>query len=149
MATDPWVMAVWPKVPLQLSPLPGDSWPRLEHQSTRVTEYTDLRSGDTFWATQIDGQAVGLAWHWLELLPGVVVHADPNGVYTNLRLLAADGTPHTDELQNIVALNTLIHQLPWQAMVMEQVGWQRGRKTDLAHMGSTNTLDERLLLKAA
>jgi hypothetical protein len=143
MASDPWVMAVWPKVVHSLTPLPSDTWPRFQHQSTRVVQDGDTRSGDTFWVAQINGQDVGLAWHWLELFPGVVVHADPNGVYTNLRLVGADGKTVVDELQSIVAINTLIHQLPWQAAVMRHMP-RRARS-----MFTQAVVDERLLLQAA
>jgi hypothetical protein len=162
MATDPWVMAVWPKVVHRLVPVPvlSDTWPCFQHRGTRITDSGDSRSGDTFWVTQIDGQDVGLAWHWLELVAGVVVHADPNGIYTNLRIVGADGATPVDELQSILALNTLVHELPWQAVVMDQVGWQlgRGERENLAQAPAAalhtqpfiaKPVDERLLLQAA
>lgn len=114
-----WVLKSWPEVVWQA---PEDllHGPVFQHMGTDVrAEYDELARvvGETVWAARLaDDQLVGLAWEWVEILPGVPAIRDPNGIIANLRLLDAAGV-EMDELQSIVSLNRIAHAVHWQRTV--------------------------------
>jgi hypothetical protein len=124
-----WVLKSWPEVMWQA---PEDllHGPVFQHMGTDVrAESDDLGRlvGETVWAARLaDDQLVGLAWEWVEILPGVPAIRDPNGIVANLRLLNAAGA-EMDELQSIVGLNRIAHAVPWQRTVAQMA---RGAQQD-------------------
>jgi hypothetical protein len=73
--------------------------------------------GDTVWAASMGSEGLlGAAWEWVELLPGVVVLSDPNGLVSNAQFLADDGAAEC-ELRSTVMVNCIAHLLPWQRTV--------------------------------
>lgn len=81
---------------------------------------TGFRAGDTVWvAEDAQGQA-GLAWEWIEVQPGVVMLADPNSIITNLQIVDSHNGP-VSGLAKTIAVNRLVHALPWQQSVCTQL----------------------------
>jgi hypothetical protein len=73
--------------------------------------------GDTVWAASMGSKGLlGAAWEWVELLPGVVVLSDPNGLVSNAQFLADDGAEEC-ELRSTVMVNCIAHAIPWQRTV--------------------------------
>jgi hypothetical protein len=73
--------------------------------------------GDTVWAASMGSEGLlGAAWEWVELLPGVVVLSDPNGLVSNAQFLADDGAEES-ELRATIMVNCLAHSIPWQRTV--------------------------------
>lgn len=60
----------------------------------------------------IDGEA-GVAWDWVQIMPGIVAMADPMSVVTNLKLLGPEGEVLT-AWEAARHLNEIVHALPWQ-----------------------------------
>lgn len=115
-----WVLKSWPEVFWQL---PDDlvRGPVFQHMGTEVRPDLDELGravGETVWAARLaDDQLIGVAWEWVEVLPGVPAIRDPNGIISNLRLLAQDGA-EMEELRAIVGMNRLAHAIAWQQTVM-------------------------------
>jgi hypothetical protein len=73
--------------------------------------------GDTVWAASMGSKGLlGAAWEWVELLPGVVVLSDPNGLVSNAQFLSDDGTEE-GELRSTILVNWVAHSIPWQRTV--------------------------------
>ncbi len=113
-----WMIMAWAKQPVRRAE-PG-AMPRLTHVSTTVHEHTldeALRCGETCWVANMGGQqALGLAWEWVEVMPGVVAIRDPNTIVSNALWQDVDGDAQ-DELSAIVTANLLVHSAPWQQRV--------------------------------
>jgi hypothetical protein len=83
--------------------------------------------GDTVWAASLGSKGLlGAAWEWVELLPGVVVLSDPNGLVSNAQFLSDDGAEE-GELRSTILANCVAHAIPWQRTVR---GLLRHRSSD-------------------
>jgi hypothetical protein len=128
MTAEAWRIATWPTISLHVSLQAKENWPIFRHTGTKLNETdppTSLGSGHTTWVAEIGDSQIGLAWHWLEIRPAVLVHADPNGIYTNLRLQESVGDVKLGELRRIVILNSIIYELRWQDVVNREIEKQR------------------------
>jgi hypothetical protein len=99
---------------------------QLFHLGTRVLNAGDggqPSAGQTMWAgPSHDGEA-GVAWDWVQVLPGIVAMADPMSVVTNLRLLGPKGEVLT-AWEAARHLNEMVHALPWQDEVQRALSSQ-------------------------
>jgi hypothetical protein len=118
MGIQSWMIKSWPMVDF-FPPEGEDEWPAFWHVSTHERAAAgSARHGETVWMGLVDGQNVGMAWEWTELCDGVLMLCDPNSIVSNLRL-GAGMAGHEYTLLNIVMLNRVTHQLPWQRTVRE------------------------------
>lgn len=119
MSVRGWELIAWPEV-RWMPPADPEGWPRFHHMGTTIRETPDdigRRVGDTVWVTRVQGgERIGVTWEWVEVQPGVLAIRDPNGVYSNARLLRDDGG-ECDELHAITLLNLLAHRTDWQHTV--------------------------------
>ena len=110
------MIASWPIIerPSKLAPeLAND----LRHLGTTVSadcdEYGRLL-GHTIWGATDEG--IGIAWDWVEAHDGVFALSDPMGVLSNIGFTDESGAS-IPEFMSAVQLNSIAHQLPWQAEV--------------------------------
>lgn len=81
------------------------------------------RQGQALWAVTHQGLPLGLAWDWAEVRDDVVALCDPMNVLSNVRLVDEEGAPLGDA-ERMVHLNSAIHELDWQAHVVQKhAGW--------------------------
>lgn len=111
--TLPWTLRAWPPVLWQAT-----CTPRLQlfHLGTRVLSAGDERqpsTGQTVWGAMSEDGEAGVAWDWIQIMPGIVAMADPMAVVTNLRLLGPEGEVLT-AWEAARHLNEIVHALPWQ-----------------------------------
>jgi hypothetical protein len=122
-----WMVRGWPTVTWQV-PEDISVFPTFEHMATEVRPETGplgRASGDTVWATTLrDRQLLAVAWEWVEVMPGVVVISDPNGLISNARFVAADGL-EADELGAACASNMIAYSTPWQKVVISHLNQER------------------------
>lgn len=114
--TPPWSLRAWPPVLWQ-----AESVDRLQlfHLGTRVVSPGDSSQpsvGQTVWGARSDNCEAGVAWDWIQIVPGVVAMADPMAVVTNLQLLGPEGEVLT-AWEAARHLNEIVHALPWQQEV--------------------------------
>ncbi len=110
----------WANVEWYLPPV-GVEGTGFWHVSSQIRDMGDtngLRSGDTVWAAQVGVRHIGMAWEWAEVRPGLVMLADPNAIITNLQLIDSLGAAVLG-LSKTVAINRLVHALPWQTAVAD------------------------------
>lgn len=122
MSMMPWMVAALPVVEWYLPEQPR-WWPALRHATTRVQpdhEPDGRRRGDTVWLGVLQGRTVGVALEWVEMRPGVVAMVDPNAITTNLRFITRDDA-YEDPLRATIAINRIVHELPWQHAVCEKL----------------------------
>lgn len=81
-------------------------------------EHQPTARGQVLWATDTDGEPVGLAWDWAEVRERLLVLADPMAVLSNVALVDEDGEA-LDPREQLVYLNDMIHALPWQERLIE------------------------------
>lgn len=107
-----WTLNAWPPLLWQ-----ADSVSRLQmcHRGTRVLAdgESDPVCGETLWSGRCERGVAGLAWHWVQVLPGVVALVDPMALESNLRLLGPAGQVLTT-WESARHLNCIVHALPWQ-----------------------------------
>lgn len=77
------------------------------------------RQGQALWASTHQGQPLGLAWDWAEVRKDVVALSDPMNVLSNVRLVDEAGAP-LGAAEQVLHLNSAIHELEWQAHVMQR-----------------------------
>ena len=100
-------------------PPQSDQLPSFKHVGAQVRDdgsSLGFRAGDTVWVAQDEQWQAGLAWEWVEVKPGVVMLADPNSIVTNLQFVDAEDQ-HVYGLAKTIAINRLVHGLPWQQSV--------------------------------
>lgn len=106
-----WHIVGWPVIELSV-----EQWKELStfHLVGHLVRYDEdgRRSGNTLWTAEINGQQVGLAWEWCEVLPNVIVMTDPMSVMSNVALTAVDCKP--SEFERVLHLNNAVYQLNWQ-----------------------------------
>lgn len=110
-----WTIKAWPAV---LSPEAAFSDACFRHWSTDVLDPSakpGKRCGQTVWVSK-SSPAIGLAWDWAEVLPWIVVLADPMNILTNARLERARNEP-LDAGALIVSVNDVVNRLAWQKTV--------------------------------
>ena len=90
--TPPWILRAWP-------PVPGDN--------------DQPSAGQTFWGSAFGDGEAGVAWDWVQVMPGILAIADPMCMVTNLRLLSPEGAVLT-AWEAARHLNEIVHALPWQ-----------------------------------
>jgi hypothetical protein len=61
-----------------------------------------------------------VAWEWIELMPGVLIISDVNGLVSNARFMTEDGRQE-DELRAIATSNLIAYSTPWQNEVMSHL----------------------------
>lgn len=118
MGFQAWMIKSWPVCEWYL-PNSQTRWPAFQHAGTQIRPDLDgdgRRIGETFWFAEVGGIEAAAAWEWTEFQPGVVVLSNPNCVATNLQLFNADHQA-LHELEEIVALNSIVHSLPWREPV--------------------------------
>ena len=146
-----WVIKSWPEVQWK-PPEDRSQWPLFHHMGTEVRPSLDemgRKIGDTVWVARVQGtKLIGVAWEWVELLPGVAAIRDPNGFISNLRLLE-EGDEVIDELQSIVRLNVIAHDTPWQAVVAECLRGGHPRVASLADPSLVLGLPASTLMRSA
>lgn len=146
MLIRPWSLYSWSAVTWQV---PDDPtvWPAFACAGAYVRDDdaqidASLAHGDTVWTGDIDGQAVGFGWEWVELRRGVVMLRDPNCIITNVNFIVPEYR-FSDALVKIVQSNLVAHALPWQAAVQDELRAHRmstQRKTARpAHRARTET----------
>lgn len=120
MSVHAWQVVTWGtrKIPL-------DEWGTMMAalKQTSASFYFDESQpasarGQVLWATDTEGDPVGLAWDWAEVRDRLLVLADPMAVVSNVALVDEDGEA-IDPREQIVHLNDMIHALPWQERLIE------------------------------
>ncbi|MEW6705366.1 MAG: hypothetical protein AB1430_10985 [Pseudomonadota bacterium] len=111
--TPPWTPRAWPPVLWQ-----ADSTDQLQfsHLGTRILICSDCdqpSAGQTFWGSPLGDSEAGVAWDWVQVLPGILAIADPMCMVTNLRFTSREGTVLT-AWEAARHLNDIVHSLPWQ-----------------------------------
>lgn len=120
MKIQSWMIKSWPRLGWYLSPQ-QELVNTFKHLGTNCRDHTTPEGrlqGETVWMGEILGQPAGLAWEWTEHRPGVMLLADPNSIVCNLRFLDAQRHP-LSPWAALVAMNQIVHSLPWQAAVSE------------------------------
>lgn len=113
-----WMIKSWATLEWYLSPESGQL-PAFHHVGTQLRDDgsdSGLRAGDAVWVAQHEQWYAGLAWEWAEVKPGIVMLTDPNSIITNLQFVDEDRQP-VPSLLGAVAVNRLVHALPWQRAV--------------------------------
>ena len=125
--TPPWTLRAWPPVLWQAT---GANRLQFFHLGTRVLNPGDNGQpsiGQTMWGgAATDGEA-GVAWDWVQVMPGIVAMADPMSVVTNLRLLGPEGEVLT-AWEAARHLNGIVHALPWQDEVQRALSSPQGER---------------------
>lgn len=122
MGIQAWMIKSWPVCQWYLHNAQSH-WPAFEHANTQVRSDTDpegRRIGETVWCANVDGQSAAAAWEWTEIAPGVVLLSNPNCVATNLHLVTPEHRT-LEAINELVALNTFLHSLPWQQRVCDEI----------------------------
>lgn len=119
--TPTWILRAWPPVLWQAH---STSELQFVHLGTRVLTPNDSdqpSAGQTIWGGAPGNAEAGVAWDWVQVMPGIVAMADPMSVVTNLRLLSAEGQVLT-AWEAARHLNEIVHGLPWQEEVQRALG---------------------------
>jgi hypothetical protein len=114
--TPPWSLRAWPPLLWQAESV---TQLQLFHLGTRVLspgDSTQPSIGQTVWGARSDDGEAGVAWDWIQIMPGVIAIADPMCVITNLQLLSPEGEVLT-AWEAARHLNEIVHALPWQQEV--------------------------------
>ena len=114
--TASWSLRAWPTVLWQATSV---SDLQFVHLGTRVLSAGtggQQSLGQTLWGRRADDVEAGVAWDWVQLMPGVVAMVDPMSVVTNIRLLSLEGEVLT-AWEAARHLNDVVHNLPWQKEV--------------------------------
>lgn len=114
-----WTIKAWPPVLSQQAALFAA---RYRHIGTEVQDPSaepGKRAGQTIWASRTE-PSVAIAWDWAEVCPFVVVLSDPMAILTNAQIERAPHRP-LDESDAVVAVNTVVHRLPWQREVRRRL----------------------------
>lgn len=111
--TSPWTLRAWPPVLWQAA---CTAELQFSHLGTSVLIPGDgdqPTAGQTFWGSPSGDGEAGVAWDWIQVMPGIVAIADPMCMVTNLRLISSDGLVLT-AWEAARHLNEIVHALPWQ-----------------------------------
>lgn len=110
-----WRVLTWPAVELTV-----ERWQDLSRSFQHVASSPSvsrtgqaIRSGQILWAGEDHGRPVGLAWEWGAVASNSCAMTDPMTIMTNAVFVSQDGT-YLSESQQVLLLNNLIWQLPWQ-----------------------------------
>lgn len=128
---DAWTIKAWPTV---LSPQADLFCASFRHLGTKVLDphaKPGYRAGQTLWVSR-SGPRVAIAWDWSEVEPLVVVVSDPMAILTNACLKDGICDPIEDDAETVVAVNSVVHRLPWQRVVrrhLSELGGGRGEAT--------------------
>lgn len=111
-----WIYAL-PQITVD-PPTSPDDWPVLQHVNTSLRSFVDEMGraiGVSTWARFAnDAPPLMVAWDWIEVAPGCVALADPNGIVSNVRLCCDDDDELEHEGQRRLFLNSIIWRLRWQ-----------------------------------
>jgi hypothetical protein len=93
---------------------------RLRHLGTSV--YVDERGGasphgQVLWGTEHEGELIGIAWDWGQVVPGVVAMSDPMALLSNV-VLVDDIDGPLPESTRTLHFNRAIYRLDWQRAVL-------------------------------
>jgi len=113
-----WMIKSWATLEWYLPP-ESEQLPAFYHVGTQIRDDgsdSGLRAGDAVWVAQHEQWYAGLAWEWAEVKPGIVMLTDPNSIITNLQFVDNERNP-VPTLIRTVAVNRLVHALPWQRAV--------------------------------
>ena len=89
--------------------------PGFAHCSTTVVRLGNAgcANGVAYWATELKGKTLFIAFDWIEVRQGVPILTDPNAIVTNLRLVDQEGAP-ISELGHVAQITKMVHHLTWQ-----------------------------------
>ena len=113
-----WMIKSWATLEWYL-PLRPERLSGFKHVGTQVRDdgsSSGFRAGDTVWTARFEQWQAGLAWEWVEVKAGIVMLADPNSIVSNLHFVDGENQPVLG-LAKTVAINRLVHGLPWQLPV--------------------------------
>ncbi len=121
-----WAIRSWPSVLLPYAEFCRSGF---RHWNTQVIDPRappGTRRGQVTWisARQPD---IGLAWDWVEVLPGIVALEDPMQIVSNVELQDAKDRRLEDDARRL-ALNRVVHRLPWQRTVRDKLLGPAGRQ---------------------
>jgi len=88
---------------------------------------TAPRTGTTEWSAKVMGHRVWLSWDWVEVMPQVLVLADPMGIATNAQFHASDGEALGQDAI-VLEMNLIVYFLPWQPEVL--AAWLLDRRNE-------------------
>jgi hypothetical protein len=118
-----WAMLEW------YLPPESEKFPAFQHVGTQLRDdgtESGHRAGDAVWVAPQEQGCAGLAWEWTEVKPGIVMLTDPNSIVTNLQFVDDGGMPVLG-LMRTIAINRLVHALPWQAAARAALQLQQAR----------------------
>lgn len=95
------------------------------------------RQGQVLWGTDTPDGPLGMAWDWIEFREDVIVMLDPMTVLSNAVLVDEEGET-IDPSYRVVHLNTVVHELNWQAPL---TGAGRRRSVHQLPLSSRQQLD--------
>ena len=126
MTLPAWKIITLPRVPSTLA-----QWPRtikrLRPMGTSVQVNSDkkrLRHGQLVWGLEAGDMLLGIAWDWMEMMPGIVVMGDPMSIVTNASFFDEEGSP-VDDAVRLLQVNAAVYQLPWQRNVRDAIRRER------------------------
>jgi hypothetical protein len=116
MQLHPWIIASWPIIE-HAGGLAPKLATDLQHLGTTVSADCDEYGrflGHTVWGAT--DPAIGIAWDWVEAHDGIFALSDPMSVVSNIGFIDETGASIPD-FMSAVQLNSIAHELPWQAEV--------------------------------
>jgi hypothetical protein len=135
MANTAWGVISWVSVEMDVT-----EWKALlrnfRHSVTSIHGEPDeygCHYGYTLWkANRADrADAVGMAWDWREMQPGVVGQDDPMSILTNVRLTR--GGKLLSASEKILALNDAVYQIGWQRVARKHLNQRASELLRVAH----------------
>jgi hypothetical protein len=144
MANTAWGVISWVGVEMDVA-----EWRSLlrnfRHSVTSIHDEPDeygCHYGYTLWKAnrQDKAEAVGMAWDWREMRPGLVGQDDPMSILTNVRLTRA-GQPLT-EAEKVLALNDAVHELGWQRVARRELHRRQAQAQQPSRSGATRQAPE-------
>lgn len=123
MANTAWGVISWVSVEMDVAEWHG-LVKNFRHSVTSVHGEPDpygSHYGYTLWKALRPGhpEAIGMAWDWREMRPGVVGQDDPMSILTNVRLLR-DGRV-LSHAEKVLALNDAVYRIGWQRVARRQL----------------------------
>ncbi len=135
-----WALLSWEPMSWR-APDDPVQWPTWTHAATSVhdmgADASEPARGETVWTAKVDHGTLGVAFEWVEWMPGVVILFDPMSICSNIA--SDDEASVHGSGQRIIKLNRIAHALPWQTRVVETL---RQRKAPSA---STSTVRQEAL----
>ena len=97
-----------------------------------------LWQGQTTWGWEEAEGLCAVGWDWIEIMPGVPVLTDPMHIMSNASFINKPGKRGLAfAASSVVALNSVIYLLPWQADVLKTIPPRTRRSRSAAPTRST------------